>query len=301
MAKQITEKAAADRLECDLGPFQLAHEFSRKLDIKSPEFKRYTGSHYGEQAKYVSVRFTEAQVKKWGKLEILHMTDVQWGHVRCKHDRVKEFINWVLAEPWRFVVFGGDMVDAYRIGSPGEPWENTFNPQKQIYQFCSVFAPLAHRVLGFVGGNHERRANIAFGDLGTLLATLLRIPYSGGKQFVDVHFGDHKPFKIELWHGKGASITKGSKMNMLQAAMTKSDAQMVFVGHLHEPLSTFDWKISRDTNNFKIKMMKQGGAMSSSFLEYWSSYAEMMNLSPCDTMMAVVTLDPDAHWQLSLR
>lgn len=90
-------------------------------------------------------------------------------------------------------------------------------------------------------------------------------------------------------------------MNMLQAAMTKSDAQMVFVGHLHEPLSTFDWKISRDTNNFKIKMMKQGGAMSSSFLEYWSSYAEMMNLSPCDTMMAVVTLDPDAHWQLSLR
>lgn len=301
MAKQITNEATSDRLECDLEPFQLAHEFSRKLEIQKPDFTRYTGTHIGEQSKYVSCRFSDKQAKQWGSVELIHVTDVQHGHVRCNVKREIEYRDWVLSKPNRFMLWGGDNVDAYRVGSPGEPWENWFSPQKQVYQFCQVWAPAAHRILGYVGGNHERRGNAAFGDLGTLIATLLQVPYSGGQQAVDIHFGQHKPFAVHLWHGRGAAQTKGAKINMVHDTMKKSTADLILVGHLHDPMVTFDWKIIRDPNNFTLKLKKQAGAMSSSFLEFFGGYAEVLGMSPSDVMMARAILTPNGKWELTLK
>jgi hypothetical protein len=278
-----------------------AHQFVRRLGIEPRDFKLYTGMNHGHQEKYVTARFTDAQVKKWGFLEVLHITDVQFGHVCCSQTRVKEFNDWVLAEPNRFVVFGGDMIDAANIFSPGQPWENVFESQSQVFQFCQIYAPIAHRVLGYVGGNHERRGLKTFGDIGILLSKLLQIPYSSGQQFVDIHFGKWNPFKVDLWHGKGAAQTAGAKMNMLHAAMIASDANLVLVGHLHDAFSKFRWMRNRDANNLKVKFVKQGGAMSSSFLEYIGSYAEIMNMSMSDCMMACARIEPSGHWQLNLR
>ena len=278
-----------------------AHEFVRKLGIEPRDFKLYTGMSHGHQEKYVTVRFTEQQVKKWGFLEILHITDVQFGHICLSKTRVKEYNDWVLAEPNRFVVFGGDMIDAANIFSPGQPWENVFETQSQVYQFCAIYAPIAHRVLGYVGGNHERRGLKTFGDIGILLAKLLQLPYSSGQQFIDIHFGKWNAFKVDLWHGKGAAITPGARMNMLYAAMMASDANLVLVGHLHDAFCKFRWMKSRDANNLKIKFIKQGGAMSSSFLEYVGSYAEVMNMPMSDCLMAVARVESTGHWGLQLR
>lgn len=280
---------------------QLAHEFTARLDIQPPVFRRHTGTHYLQQAKYVRALFEGKEFRKWPFIQIIHITDVQFGHVCLKNDRVAEYSKWILAEPNRFVVFGGDMIDAANIFSPGTPWENLFDAQSQVYKFCELFAPIAHRVLGYVGGNHERRGAKTFGDIGILLATLLRIPYSSGKQWIDLHWGDWKPFALDLWHGKGAAQTAGAQMNMLHAAMLASDANLVLVGHLHNAFCRFRWMQQRDKNNMKVKLVKQGGAMSSSFLEYIGSYAETMNLAATDCLMACAEIFPDGKWQLNLR
>ena len=277
------------------------YEWMSKLWQSQPALDRgvkmSTQMHYGEQAKHVSWRFPSTVES----LELIHVTDVQFGHVACKYKRVVEYRDWVLEKPNRYMLWGGDNVDAYALGrSPGSPWEETGDSQSQCNAFAEIWGPARHRVLGYVGGNHERRGFGSFGDLGTYIANLLQIPYSAGQQFIDIHFGKWQPFRIHLWHGRGASRTKGAKLNMVHELMKKSDADLCLVGHLHDVLMTFDWRVARD-NQDRIVLRKQCGAMSSSFLEFWGTYGEVGGMNPADVMMACATIMPDKHWRLAFQ
>lgn len=266
------------------------------------QFKEYpckpqTGMHYGEQVKYVTWRFG----REHESLEILHLTDVQFGHVECRAHRLIEYRDWILAKPNRFVLLGGDMVDAATVLSPGAPWENICGPQSQVYRFCEIVAPLRHRILGYVGGNHERRGLKTFGDLGILIATLLRVPYSSGQQLIDIHYGKHRPFKINLWHGIGSAQTKGAKAQMISRFMEKGDAQLYLVGHLHDLLLLGGWRTLRKAGHNNVHIEKIFGGMSTSFLSYWGTYAEVAGLSVSDVAMLRAVLEPDGGYEVTIR
>ena len=250
----------------------------------------------GEQIKHHEICFDP---KKFKTIEILALTDVQFGHLACKVERFIEFRDWVLREPNRFVFFLGDMVDAATAISIASPYENTEDPQGQVFKFVELVLPIRHRVIGYVGGNHERRSIKTFGDLGRMIATLLRVPYSAGKQFVDIYYGDHKPFKNSLWHGGTGSKTKGAKAQMLHRFMAQGDSQVYWVGHLHDVVVLFDWRERR--KNRSIQLETFAGVMSSSFLEHYGTYAEVAGMAATDTMMGRVILEPDGKWELTLR
>lgn len=252
----------------------------------------------GDESKYVTANFSPKKFKN--QIEIIHITDVQFGHLACNVDKFVEYRDWVLSVPNRFVFFGGDMVDSAHAFSIASPYENTMEPQAQVYRFCELAMPLRHRIIGFVGGNHERRTNKMFGDLGHLIATILRIPYSSGKQFVDIHYGDHQPFKCSLWHGGSGAKTKGAKAQMLHRFMQQGDSRVYWVGHLHDCLMIGDVREARDGNG-AIKLEKIRGVMSSSFLEHYGTYAEVAGLSANDCEMWRLILEPNGHWEMTIR
>lgn len=268
----------------------------RKYFLPCP-LRMSTGMHYLEQTKYVT--WDCSKIKN--EIEVLHFTDVQFGHVLCRKDKVIEYRDWVLKEPNRFVVFGGDMIDAGTKISVGSPWEQECEPGGQVWNFCDIIAPMRHRILGYVGGNHERRGVLTFGDLGSLIAHMLEIPYSAGRQWLDFNFKGGENFRMDLWHGKGAAQTAGAKMQMLHKYMQSGDSQIYLVGHLHDALSKFDWRLIRQPGKNKVKLVKIGGAMSSSFLDYIGSYAEVMGLQPSGLLMARVIAEPSGKWELTLR
>jgi hypothetical protein len=248
------------------------------------------------QYKRVSVRFDSDLFKT---IELLMITDVQWGAVSCQEKRFIEFRDWVLSRSNRFVFFGGDMIDAATVLSVASPYENKYQPSEQVFRFVEAAMPVRHRVLGYVGGNHERRTAKGFGEAGPLIATLLQVPYSQGVQLIDVHFGEHKPFKVSLWHGTGGARTKGAKAQMLHRFMQQGDSQLYLCGHLHDVVLLFDWRQQRVSND--IRLEKIAGVMSSSFQDYWGTYAETAGLSPSDTMMARAILEPNGKWEVTLR
>lgn len=248
------------------------------------------------QTKYVSWSLAHLA----NPIEVLHITDVQWGHILCRKDKVREYIDWVLADPYRYIVFGGDMIDAGNRLSVGSPWEQECEPQGEIYTFCEEFARVRHRILGYVGGNHERRGIPTFGDLGSLISHILEIPYSAGRQFLDFNFKGGS-LKMDLWHGRGAARTAGAKMNMLHEFMKSGDAQVYLVGHLHDAITKHDWRIVRSPRTNKVKLMKVAGAMSSSFLDYFGSYTEVAGLPPSGLLMARTIIEPDGKFELTLR
>lgn len=257
-----------------------------------------TSMHFGDESKYITATFSPKRYPKG--IEIIHLTDVQYGHLACNVPKFIEYRDWILSEPNRFVFFGGDMIDAATAISVASPYENTEEPQGQVFKFVELAAPIRHRVLGYVGGNHERRGVKTFGDLGHLIATLLRIPYSSGKQFVDIHYGEHKPFKNSLWHGGSGSKTKGAKAQMLSRFMAQGASDCYWVGHLHDTIMLGEARETRSENG-TIELKKFAGVMSSSFLDYWGTYAEVMGLAPNDTNMWRLILLPNGHWELTLR
>lgn len=263
------------------------------LDIK-------TSMRYGAESKYVTINIDPRKKEFKNGIEVLHITDVQFGHLACNVAKFIEYRDWILSKPNRFVFFGGDMVDAATALSVASPYENTVEPQAQVFQFCELAMPFRHRIIGSVGGNHERRSSKAFGELGRLIATILKIPYSSGKQFVDINYGDHKPFKNSLWHGGTGSKTKGAKAQMISRFMGQAESDVYWVGHLHDVLMVGDVRERRDGKG-GIHLQKYCGVMSSSFLEHYGTYAEVMGLPANDCQMWRLILTPDGHWEMTLR
>jgi hypothetical protein len=234
------------------------------------------------------------------QVELTHLTDLQYGSKGFLHDRFLEYREWILASPNRFVVLGGDLIDAATVLSVGSPHDNTGEPIDQVDGVCELLEPLAARgrILGYVGGNHERRTVKTFGDCGRTIARNLQVPYSRGVQLIDIRFGKHQPFKLSLWHGMGSARTKGAKAQMIHRFMQQADSHVYLVGHLHDVVLLFDWRQHRVGG--RIKLQKIAGIMSSSFLGYWNSYAEVGAMSPSDTMMARILIKREGGWEVTL-
>ena len=115
-----------------------------------------------DQIKYLSYEFP----KKFPQVEIIHLTDLQIGSKKFLKAKFLNYRQWILAEPYRFAVLGGDVVDAATLLSIGSPYDNEGEPIEQVDVATELLQPLADagRILGYVGGNHERRT-IKTGDL----------------------------------------------------------------------------------------------------------------------------------------
>lgn len=253
-----------------------------------------------DETKLVSYSFTE-KLAGYKHLEFLHLTDLQIGSKNFQRKRFIEYREWILSRPNRFVFLGGDIIDAATILSVASPYDNTAEPIDQVEEATNLLRPLANagRLLGYVGGNHERRTIKTFGDCGRLIARSLGVPYSRGVQLINITYGKHEPFRVSLWHGSGSARTKGAKAQMLHRFMHQADSQVYLVGHLHDCVLLFDWRQRRIGS--RIKLEKIAGIMSSSFQSYWNSYAEVFALSPSDTMMARIILEPNGKWEVTLR
>jgi hypothetical protein len=236
------------------------------------------------------------------EIELIHLTDIQYGNRRCNKQALRNYIAYVLAQDNRFVLFGGDCVDAGTSVSVGSPFDQEGNPESEVLAFVDELAPMAHRILGYVGGNHERRGEQTFGDLGLLISTLLRVPYSPGKQYIDIAFGSWKYFRISLHHGTGAGTTHGGATNMIYRFMMQGDSHLYLVGHLHKGILLNDVREERDNKTLTMRSVQIVGGMSSSFLDHYGTYAEIKGLRVSGSAMIHTIIKKDGTtWETSFR
>lgn len=267
-----------------------------RLPLKDNAFSSVAKMVVHGETKWIEWDFTTSRFKT---LELIQITDMQWGHIACKRERVREYRDWILKAPNRYMIWTGDNVDSATMQSKGTTWENTGTPQQQLFEFCQEWAPARHRILGYVGGNHERRTLTTFGDLGITIAALLRVPYSRGKQLIDIKFGKHNPFKISQWHGAGGARTKGTVAQTLYRFASDGDSQVYLMGHLHQPMVIPFWKERRGEKG--IRAVKTIAAAGSSFLDLWGSYGEVAGFAPGDVLMPRIVLGHDGDWEVTLK
>lgn len=282
-------------VKSDATTLNLLSEVQSQLQAYAPTLKQ--SMVIDGQARRLVWDFSDVDIET---LEILQVTDVQFGHKACDLETLNKYLAWVLSEENRYIVLGGDLVDAGHVQSKGSPFEQIGDPQQEVWSFCKLFAPVRHRVLGYVGGNHERRSIPTFGDIGKSIATILELPYSPGKQHIDIIFGDHKPFKISMWHGGGGGSTKGTLANGLVRFMNQADSQLYLLGHLHQAMVVQESREVRGKK--KMELQKIVGARGSSFLKHYGTYAEVILGTNAQTIqMPRAVLERNGHWELTLR
>lgn len=251
----------------------------------------------GGATAYVDWRFNA----KWPRLEIIQLTDIQFGSAFCDVEKLDEYVAWIMAAPHRYCVLSGDLVEAYNWQrSPGTPYEQLADPQTCVGAFLRRFMPIAHRVLGYVSGNHERR-HMAYGDLTRHIAELLGVPWAVGRQHIAVWFGAHRPFKIAMHHGVGSARTRGSIVNALERLAKQDDSDLFLMGHLHRPNTIHIARSKWDTENRTMHLRDSWAAMGSSFLKHWGSYADTSGYEPTRLSMPLAVLERGGGWTISLK
>ena len=159
----------------------------------------------------------------WDRPMIFAKGDEQLGHVTCDEVRVAKDIAWVEKNPQCLTFLLGDCIDSATKTSPGSIRDNNRTPLRQIESYVELHKGLVGRIIGLVGGNHERRIDKALDDPGSAVRLLAKglssdtskVPYSSGILLVDVCWRGHV-WTFTLFHGAGAAVTPGSKIQRMQ-------------------------------------------------------------------------------------
>ena len=112
-------------------------------------------------------------------IRVYAVADVHIGARECDLAGFERFVKRIKGEPDSYLVLVGDMLNnGIRAAScPTNPYDEVLTPRQQVDKCVELLLPVADRILGAVGGNHEARSRKAV-DLDPMyeVMALLRIP-----------------------------------------------------------------------------------------------------------------------------
>lgn len=180
--------------------------------------------------------------------EILALADYHYGDPHSDHDAIHRDIDYVNNHENAYCVLGGDLLDCALKSSLGDAYTN-LSPMEELSAMIDIVKPIAHKVIGIVGGNHEARHYKTNGvDMTRLLAKQLGIEdrYSSDTALLFVRLGTDKRthnhmrpvlYTIYLTHGSGGGRKEGGKIQRLVDYSAIVDADIYICGHTHLPAS----------------------------------------------------------------
>ena len=175
-------------------------------------------------------------------IKVYAVADVHIGAQESDIDGFSRFVNKVAAEPDSYVVLVGDVINnGIRSSScPTDIYDEALTPAAQVDKAVEILTPIADKILGAVGGNHEARSRKAV-DLDPMyeIMCLLRKPelYRRNMAFIRIVLTDSKAsrngtrdvYSLLLVHG----ASEGKKRKFAYA-LEGIDA--IISGHTHNGL-----------------------------------------------------------------
>ena len=205
------------------------------------------------------------------EFKLVYFSDIHWFAKACAEKHVLAQRDAIRDEPNTFWIGGGDYAEfiGYQDAKRFDPdavservrVKDLARLGKASYEAIrELFEPIKGKCLGLIEGNHEReyaRRNQQ-SDLHGWLCTELGVSNMGYSSLFDLVFqhtrgtkdgiqlasrslpkANHagsETFRIFCHHGAGYAQTKGGKINRLSAFMLSFDADLYFMGHIHDEL-----------------------------------------------------------------
>jgi len=269
--------------------FTQRNAFNELLYVLLPEVKddlviqpRKWKFHVGKDDEGKKQPYLMAQLPDFkGKLEIALLFDVHYGHHAHKLSKFKAYINWILQNPNVYAIIGGDLMENAIDDGRGMSYDQDKNPSSQLNDVVHLLAPIAHKILFAIPGNHEERTYKKTGiEVMEVLAGQLDVPYFSGPVILDVLANSYR-WSAHVQHGYGNSQTKGGKMNSASRPKGYTGLIHFFIsGHVHDRVCECETMIMQDPVNCRLQYIEQWTVVAPAFLGWEETYAYKAGYRP---------------------
>jgi len=173
------------------------------------------------------------------KIEILPLSDLHIGDPGFNEPALRNYLKYVQAEPNRFILLNGDILNNATRNSVSDIYTETMPPRRQIECAADILTPVSDRIIGIVSGNHERRTDKESGISPVeILAEKLHVPYFGIEVVLKIQFGwSHKArpicYTLYATHGWGGGRLRGGKVNNLERLKNVVICDIYCMAHTH--------------------------------------------------------------------
>ena len=245
-------------------------------------------------------------VHKFGSedITIYPIGDVHLGSPECMEQEFITFINRVKDEPNSYLLLLGDLCDLGLKNALTDVYRATMPPSQQKREMANILAPVAHKVLAAVSGNHEYRG-VKEADNDVTRDVLAKIDredvYRENIAFVKLQFGDRSlrgmsrpAYTLGICHGNGGgammsgALLRGEKFGMCLSG----DVDGLVYGHTHKNITAVNAKLHVDARNNFVTLKPFHIINSTSWLEY-GGYAARKMLMPSIHNIQRITLCGD--------
>lgn len=253
------------------------------------------------------MRVIKHDLPDFDMLEIVPLADAHLGDPLSDAKRVKDLIQYVLAEENRYLILNGDLMDAAIMSSVGDTYGAVLSPMQQLELCVSIFGKVKDRILLVTPGNHELRIYKQDGiDMTKLMCKELGLlhVYTPTAGYIFLRFGKsrssehhYKPilYRIYATHGAGGGRKQGGKINRLADLTYICEADIYIHSHTHLPAVFMDGycrpNSARSTVTEHNRLFVNTGAN----LEY-GGYAERKGFPPAALANPVITLSGRQEW-----
>jgi hypothetical protein len=267
--------------------------------------------------------------------EIWNLSDLHMGAKACAEDMIRRDVEAIKSNPNAYWLGGGDYCDFINYGDkrfdPDAVSESISVKdlgqlgRKSAEMVYDMFSPIRDKCLGLLYGNHELSymKDKAMQNLHSKMCIDLNVPDLGYCCLMDLEFirDSHKKgkvckplFTIEnprkekiigqvyevrvfAHHGSGFATTPGGKLNKLIQFMNNFDADIYFLGHVHDQVGRRQATITADRDCKKITAHEKLGVISGSYLKTYehgsTTYGEQKGYAPTTLGAAKITINPD--------
>ena len=187
-------------------------------------------------------------------IKIWAIADVHIGARECDIEGFTDFLKKIEKDDDSYIVIVGDLLNNCTRSSVSNIFEETMPPSMQINYAVELLSPIADKILGCVGGNHEARSRKDT-DLDPLYAVCSMIRRSDGSTLQDIYRpnmafirivlgkgGTKDRYAIMITHGKSATKKKN-----FSAIIEGVDAAIF--AHTHTPDVVRPARIRFNTSN----------------------------------------------------
>jgi predicted phosphodiesterase len=229
-------------------------------------------------------------------IDILPIGDLHLGSLESEYT---EFLKVIDKYSRAKLIFLGDLIDNALAESIGDVYSQTDNPHKTLQELLQMFTKYKERILGVIGGNHERRTWRKAGtDPVGLICEQLGIPYADDLMVVDVSLKNDKALRgsrmrtnyaIAIHHGAsgGRFPEKSIRQHRYFQSMV-GGVDVYITGHTHVPQASLTAIYEYDARNKKISIRQ----MQHITIPAWTQekYARQKILPPSPATILILRL-----------
>jgi len=192
------------------------------------------------------------------EVEILPLGDIHIGETGSYFHEAVAFVDM---HPEYKLILLGDLIDNAIISSIGDVYSQDRPPHRAIEEVTNILRRWKERILGVVGGNHERRTwRVAGVDPIRLICTELGVPFSDDFLIVDVALNGsargsrgRTQYSIVCHHGvAGGRFPERSVRQHRYFLERIQRADIYITGHTHAPMTAMTAVEEYDPRNKKV-------------------------------------------------